>query len=79
MSAYEWTATAICITGTVLNVWRINFCFAMWAVGEIMWSCFDLNDGAYSRLMLDGLGLFFALVGAGRNGLGLTPKKGTVK
>ena len=78
MSAYEWTAAIVCMTGTVLNVRRVNLCFALWAVGEAMWACWDWRAGAVSRLLLDLMGLALAFAGAWRNGLGIAPK-GAVK
>jgi hypothetical protein len=67
MSLYCWIATAVCITGMVVNVWRSNWCFIFWIVVKIMWAVFDIQQGLFSRLALDGLGLFLAIVGALKN------------
>ena len=64
MSAYCWIATAICMTGTVANVYRRNLCFILWAVGEVMWVGYDASIHFWSRLNLDLLGLTLALWGA---------------
>lgn len=64
---FTWVATAICIAGTVVNIWRCNWCFMFWIVGEVMWAIFDVRQGLFSRLALDGLGLFLAIVGALKN------------
>lgn len=69
MTTYAWVAAIICIAGTVVNVWRLNICFAFWFVGEVMWAYFDLSSGLYSRLVLDLLGVALAVLGAVRNGL----------
>lgn len=66
-SIYTWAATAVCITGTVINIWRNNTCFYFWIAGEIMWSAFDIHQRLYSRLALDALGLALAIVGAWKN------------
>lgn len=66
---YTWVATAVCISGTVVNVWRYNACFALWFVGEIMWAVFDVMEGLWSRMVLDLLGLALAALGAYKNGI----------
>ena len=63
MTVYCWVATIICITGTVINIKRINWCFYLWAVGEVMWVIYDLSQNLWSRTMLDLLGLVLALIG----------------
>lgn len=67
MSIYAWVAALICIAGTVVNVWRINACFVLWFIGEVMWAVFDWRSGLVSRLMLDILGIALAALGAYRN------------
>ncbi len=64
---FTWLATSICIAGTIVNIWRCNLCFYFWAVGEVMWAVFDVQQGLYSRFALDGLGLALAIVGAIKN------------
>ena len=63
MSIYCWIATIICITGTVINIKRNNWCFYFWTVGEIMWVCYDLSQNLWSRTCLDLLGLSLAIIG----------------
>ena len=58
-----WLITAVCLTGTVLNVKKNVLCFYLWAVGNIAWLVYDLLTGLYSRAMLDLLQLGFALWG----------------
>lgn len=67
MNTYAWIAALICIAGTVVNVWRINACFVLWFVGEVMWAWYDWNAGLTSRLILDLLGIALAALGAYRN------------
>jgi hypothetical protein len=64
VNAYCWAATAICIAGTIINVKRINWCFVLWAVGETMWICYDLQVRNHSRAILDAVGLALAVLGA---------------
>lgn len=71
---FAWIATSICIAGTVINIWRCNLCFCLWAVGEVMWAAFDIHHHLYSRFALDFLGLVLAVVGAIKNPIKL--KKG---
>ena len=67
MSPYCWTATLVCITGTVINVKRVNWCFVLWAIGETMWLAYDIRVGNPSRAILDAVGLALALWGAWEN------------
>ena len=62
-----WVATIICLTGTVINVKRINYCFYCWIVGEIMWVYYDVGQALYSRTILDFVGLMLALWGVFEN------------
>lgn len=63
MKTFGWIATVICITGTILNVKRCDLCFALWIVGEIMWTAFDIRQRFFSRMWLDLLGLVLAIWG----------------
>lgn len=67
MTVYCWIATIICITGTIINVKRINLCFLLWVVGDIMWVIYDVGQTLWSRTMLDLLGLGLAVWGAYEN------------
>lgn len=58
-----WLITAVCLTGTLLNVKKNVLCFYLWAVGNIAWLVYDLLTGLYSRAMLDLIQLGFALWG----------------
>lgn len=64
VNAYCWIATAICLAGTTINVYRVNWCFAFWIVGEIMWVAFDVRQALMSRTILDLVGLALAAWGA---------------
>lgn len=64
MNCYCWIATAICLSGTVINIRRNNLCFILWAVGEVMWVIYDIGQGLYSRTILDAAGLALAIIGA---------------
>ena len=67
MSLYCWIATLICLTGTIINIKRNNWCFEFWVVGEILWVAFDIGQGLWSRTILDLLGLALAVVGIYEN------------
>lgn len=58
-----WLITAVCLTGTLLNVKKNVLCFYLWAVGNVAWLVYDLLTGLYSRAMLDLIQLGFALWG----------------
>ncbi len=53
MGIISWITTAICLTGTVLNVKKINMCFWLWLIGNILWLCIDIYNGLWSRAILD--------------------------
>lgn len=67
MTFYFWVATVICLTGTVINVKRVNWCFVLWAIGEIMWLAYDIGAGMTARAILDFVGLALAIWGAWEN------------
>ena len=67
MSVFCWIATIICLTGTVINVKRINYCFYFWMIGEIMWLSYDLRQYMVSRAILDFVGLVLAVWGIKEN------------
>ncbi len=60
---FTWTVTAICLTGTALNVRKNILCFYLWSIGNIAWLVFDLSGDLYSRAILDAVQLVFALWG----------------
>ena len=53
MGIISWITTAICLTGTVLNVKKIKFCFWLWLAGNILWLIIDIKNGLWSRAILD--------------------------
>lgn len=56
--------TAICLTGTYLNVKKSVWCFYLWICGNVAWFSIDLALGIYSRAFLDVVQLVFAVWGA---------------
>lgn len=58
-----WITTILCLTGTVLNVKKMVACFYLWTIGNILWLCFDISTGLYSRALLDIVQLGFAIWG----------------
>ena len=53
MQIISWITTAICLLGTILNVKKLNTCFYLWLIGNIMWLCIDIYNGLWSRAILD--------------------------
>ena len=53
MQIISWITTAICLLGTILNVKKLNFCFYLWLIGNILWLCIDIYNGLWSRAILD--------------------------
>ena len=53
MQIISWIITAICLLGTILNVKKLNTCFYLWLIGNILWLCIDIYNGLWSRAILD--------------------------
>lgn len=53
MNIISWITTAVCLIGTVLNVKKLNACFYLWLLGNILWLCIDIYNGLWSRAILD--------------------------
>ena len=53
MQIISWITTAICLLGTILNVKKLNTCFYLWLIGNILWLCIDIYTGLWSRAILD--------------------------
>lgn len=53
MQIISWITTAICLLGTILNVKKLNFCFYLWLLGNILWLGIDIYNGLWSRAILD--------------------------
>lgn len=53
MQIISWITTAICLLGTILNVKKLNTCFYLWLIGNILWLCIDIYNGLWSRSILD--------------------------
>lgn len=53
MQIISWMTTAICLLGTILNVKKLNTCFYLWLIGNILWLCIDIYNGLWSRAILD--------------------------
>lgn len=53
MQTISWITTAICLLGTILNVKKLNTCFYLWLIGNILWLCIDIYNGLWSRAILD--------------------------
>ena len=62
-SIFTWAATAIALTGTVLNCKKIRACFYLWLVTNAMWFAWDVHCGLYSRAMLDAVQFALAAYG----------------
>lgn len=53
MTMISWITTAICLLGTILNVKKLKLCFYLWLIGNVLWLCIDINNGLWSRALLD--------------------------
>ena len=53
LSIIGWITAIVCLTGTILNVKKIKFCFWLWLIGNVLWLCIDIYNGLWSRAFLD--------------------------
>ena len=53
MEVISWITTAMCLTGTILNVKKMKLCFWLWLGGNILWLIIDIYNGLWSRAILD--------------------------
>lgn len=60
---YTWVATAIALTGTVLNCKQVRACFYLWTVTNSMWLAWDIYNDLWSRAFLDLVQLGLAIWG----------------
>lgn len=60
---FTWIATAIALTGTILNCKQIRACFYLWIVTNAMWFCWDASCGLLSRCLLDAVQFVLAIYG----------------
>ena len=60
---YGWIVTLICLVGTILNVKKIQFCFILWTIGNLLWLILDMYNRVYSRSLLDIIQLILAVWG----------------
>ena len=63
MNYLTWSATVVCLTGTVLNVKMNILCFYLWCLGNILWLTYDCSLGLYNRATLDVVQLSLAIWG----------------
>lgn len=50
---FAWTATAVALIGTILNVRKLRACFFLWLITNAMWFVWDILNGLPSRAILD--------------------------
>ena len=60
---FAWIATAIALTGTILNVKKLRACFYLWTITNTMWLIFDIHNNLPSRAILDAVQLALAVWG----------------
>ena len=63
MTEFTWFVTALSIFGTVLNIKKVKYCFAIWAVTNGFWAVYDFVIGAYAQSALFAVYFCLALWG----------------
>jgi hypothetical protein len=59
----QWVLTAASLTGNMFNCLRWRMCFMIWIVCNIGWTVIDVQNGAYSRAILDTVQICFSVFG----------------
>ena len=60
---FQAVLTMISLFGNYLNCRKKKICFILWIICNIGWICVDVNNGAYSRMLLDAVQIGFSFYG----------------
>jgi nicotinamide riboside transporter PnuC len=52
---WTWGVTVASIIGTVANVYRRRWCFAVWLATNLLWCAADARAGIYSQAALSAI------------------------
>lgn len=58
-----WILAAVSLTGTILNVKKVKYCFYIWTVSNTLWLSYNIYIGLYSRAVVDAVHLCTAVWG----------------
>jgi nicotinamide riboside transporter PnuC len=58
-----WVLTVFSIIGVVLNIYKIKFCFFIWAFTNLIWALVDFYHGIYSQAFLQSVYFSLAIFG----------------
>jgi len=59
LSALFWIVTLASIVGTVANIYKRRWCFAVWAATNATWCAYDAYLGIWPQAAL--MGVYFGL------------------
>ena len=60
---FQTLMTIGCLLGNYLNCKKKKICFIIWAICNVGWFFVDLDNGAYSRMMLNVVQIGFNVYG----------------
>lgn len=63
MKGTRWTLTALGIAGAILNAFKIDLCFVLWAAGNVGWIVVNLRRRQIQEALLFTAYLATSLIG----------------
>ncbi len=45
MTIFLWLVMILSLIGTVLNVYKVRWCFLLWGIGNLTWAAIDFHKG----------------------------------
>ena len=60
---YTWLVTIASLIGTIANIYKRRWCFAVWLVTNTFWCVYDIRIGAYPQAALMGVYVLLAIWG----------------
>ena len=60
---FSYVLAAVSITGTILNVKKIKYCFYIWAFTNTAWIVYDVYMHTWGRVPVDVINLIIAVWG----------------
>lgn len=60
---YSWIVTLLSLTGVILNIYKIRYCFYIWLFTNGFWCIFDFVNGLYSQSFLFFIYFILAIYG----------------
>ena len=63
IEAAMWIVSVLSLVGTVANIYKARWCFAVWAVTNAAWTLYDIHKTAYPQAALQAVYFVLAIWG----------------